>query len=100
MEALSVSLKEVEERSKDQEQHTDENKVACKEVTSTLCSTPTPKCSESERQDHKRIVDQPKTSSSNQKEKKKEPMAWYPCVHADTVCKFGSGGENCPGESR
>ena len=73
--ALSVSLKEVEERSEDQEQHTDETKVACKEVTSTLSSTPTPKCSESERQDHKRIVDQPKTSSSNQKEKKRSP--WH-----------------------
>ena len=74
--ALSVSLKEVEERSKDQEQHTDETKAACKEVTSTLSSTPTPKFSDQEHQDHKRIVNQPQTSSPNQKAKKKEPMAY------------------------
>ena len=86
MKALSVSLKEVEERSKDQEQHTDETKVACKEVTSTLSSTPTPKCSEKGRQDPKRVFDQPQTSSPNQK----GAHGMIPCVHADTVFgKFG-----------
>ena len=77
--ALSVSLKEVEERSKDQEQHTDETKAACKEVTSTLSSTPTPKCSDQEHQDHKKIVNQPQTSSPNQNSKKRSP--WH-----DTLC--------------
>ena len=69
--ALSVSLKEVEERSKSQEQHTDETRVAHKEVT----NTPTPKSSDSEHQDYKRIVDCPQTSSPNQKGQKRGP--WH-----------------------
>ena len=73
--ALSVSIKEVEERSKSQEQHTDETKVAHKEVTSPLSSTPSSKSSDSERQDHKRTADRPQTSSPNQEDKKRSP--WH-----------------------
>ena len=73
--ALSVSIKEVEERSKSQEQHTDETKVAHKEVTSPLSSAPSSKSSDSERQDHKRTADRPQTSSPNQEDKKRGP--WH-----------------------
>jgi len=88
--ALAVSLKEVEERSKDQEHHTDETKVACKEVTSTFSSTPTPKCSDSGRQDPKELSTSHKHLVQIKKGKKGAHgmMHLCPCRHCMQVWKW------------